>query len=204
MPGLPGFPSRLRACPAGGWGLEKKEKPPQTGLRRLFLFWYPEPGLNRHGIGRGILSPLCLPIPPSGRGFLFSWQLLRRQGAGVARRGPSRYTARGSAVTGEARQGGTFSYDSALSGSCRTPAPVGVEGREAHRDTCRGRHGLSDSCEGTAALWGASPARYPVRDRPPCRCRGKTSAREFVWAQSAIVHGRDRPCSGRGRGRRHL
>ena len=48
MPGLPGFPSRLRACPAGGWGLEKKEKPPQTGLRRLFLFWYPEPGLNRH------------------------------------------------------------------------------------------------------------------------------------------------------------
>ena len=47
-PGLPGFPSRLRACPAGGWGLEKKEKPPQTGLRRLFVFWYPEPGLNRH------------------------------------------------------------------------------------------------------------------------------------------------------------
>lgn len=36
-PGLPGFPSRLRACPAGGWGLEKKEKPPQTGLRRLFF-----------------------------------------------------------------------------------------------------------------------------------------------------------------------
>lgn len=80
---------------------------------------------------RGILSPLCLPIPPSGRGLLFSWQLLRRQGAGVARRGPSRYTARGSAVTGEARQGGTFSYDSALSGSCRTPAPVGAEGRES-------------------------------------------------------------------------
>jgi hypothetical protein len=33
----------------------------------LFL-WYPEPGSNRHGReGRGILSPLCLPIPPSGR-----------------------------------------------------------------------------------------------------------------------------------------
>ena len=55
--------------------------------------------MNRHGIGRGILSPLCLPIPPSGRGLLCSWQLLRRQGAGVARRGPSRYTAPGSAVT---------------------------------------------------------------------------------------------------------
>ena len=116
--------------------------------------------MNRHGIGRGILSPLCLPIPPSGRGLLCSWQLLRRQGAGVARRGPSRYTARGSAVTGEARQGGAFSYGSALSGSCRTPAPVGGEGREAHRDTRQGRHGLSGSCEGTAAK-GCLGARRP-------------------------------------------
>ena len=33
-------------------------------------------------------------------------------------------------------------------------------------------------------------------DRPPCRCRGKASAREFVVAQSSIVHGRGRPCSG--------
>ena len=150
---------------------------------------------------RGILSPLCLPIPPSGRGLLFSWQLLRRQGAGVARRGPSRYTARGSAVTGEARQGGTFSYDSALSGSCRTPAPVGAEGRESSSGHVpRPSRTVRQLRRNSRARmpWGASPARYPVRDRPPCRCRGKASAREFVvaQAQSAIVHGRGRPCSG--------
>lgn len=155
--------------------------------------------MNRHGIGRGILSPLCLPIPPSGRGLLCSWQLLRRQGAGVARRGPSRYTARGSAVTGEARQGGTFSYDSALSGSCRTPAPVGAEGRESSSGHVpRPSRTVRQLRRNSRARmpWGASPARYPVRDRPPCRCRGKASARELVVAQSAIVHGRGRPCSG--------
>lgn len=81
-------------------------------------------------------------------------------------------------------------------GRAARPLLSGRKAGKAHRDTCRGRHGLSGSCEGTAALWGASPARYPVRDRPPCRCRGKASAREFVVAQSAIVHGRGRPCSG--------
>lgn len=32
------------------------------------LLWCPEPELNRHGTLRflGILSPVCLPIPPSG------------------------------------------------------------------------------------------------------------------------------------------
>ena len=29
--------------------------------------WCPEPDSNRHGRSRGILSPLCLPISPSGR-----------------------------------------------------------------------------------------------------------------------------------------
>ena len=28
--------------------------------------WCPEPESNRHGLRRGILSPLCLPISPSG------------------------------------------------------------------------------------------------------------------------------------------
>lgn len=31
-----------------------------------FAFWYPEPDSNRHAFGLGILSPMCLPIPPSG------------------------------------------------------------------------------------------------------------------------------------------
>ena len=29
--------------------------------------WYPEPDLNRHAFRRGILNPLCLPIPPPGQ-----------------------------------------------------------------------------------------------------------------------------------------
>ncbi len=29
--------------------------------------WCPEPGSNRHSLRRGILSPLCLPVSPSGR-----------------------------------------------------------------------------------------------------------------------------------------
>ena len=34
-------------------------------------FWCPGPELNRHGTLRflGILSPVCLPIPPPGHGF---------------------------------------------------------------------------------------------------------------------------------------
>ena len=31
-----------------------------------FVVWCPEPESNRHGRSRGILSPLCLPISPSG------------------------------------------------------------------------------------------------------------------------------------------
>ena len=44
----PASPSACGLVPPVDGGLEKKEKPPQTGLRRLFVFWYPEPGLNRH------------------------------------------------------------------------------------------------------------------------------------------------------------
>lgn len=167
----------------------------------------PGAGLEPARLGRGILSPLCLPIPPSGRGLLCSWQLLRRQGAGVARRGPSRYTARGSAVTGEARQGGTFSYDSALSWPCRTPAPVGAEGREAHRDTCQGSHGLSGSCEGTAAQ-GCLGARRPHGTPFAADRRAGAEARHPLGSSfglsplsSMAVAARVR---GRGRGRRHL
>ena len=32
----------------------------------LFLLWCPGPDSNRHGISRGILSPLRLPISPPG------------------------------------------------------------------------------------------------------------------------------------------
>ena len=32
----------------------------------LYDWWCPEPDLNRYAQGRGILSPLCLPISPSG------------------------------------------------------------------------------------------------------------------------------------------
>ena len=33
--------------------------------------WYPEPDLNRHAFRRGILNPLCLPIPPPGHREVF-------------------------------------------------------------------------------------------------------------------------------------
>lgn len=101
---------------------------------------------------RGILSPLCLPIPPSGRGLLCSWQLLRRQGAGVARRGPSRYTAPGSAVTGETRKGRASSHRSALPGPCRR-ASLWRRGRRGWSTgtSARGRHGLSGSGEGKSS-----------------------------------------------------
>ena len=39
---------------------------------RLYIFWYPERGSNPHVlIGQRILSPLRLPIPPSGRTIVF-------------------------------------------------------------------------------------------------------------------------------------
>ncbi len=47
--------------------IDKKKKPWEI---RAFLvpFWYPEWDLNPHSRnGQGILSPSCLPIPPSGR-----------------------------------------------------------------------------------------------------------------------------------------
>ena len=93
--GTPGGPAGRR-CPgpapgstghgSGGRTEAHAKGRRRAPLRRPFMRWYPEPGLNRHGIGRGILSPLCLPIPPSGRGLLCSWPLLRRQGAAPAER----------------------------------------------------------------------------------------------------------------------
>ena len=46
-----------------------------TWLCRHKNLWCPKPDLNRHGSNiRGILSPLCLPIPPPGQHlFFFIW-----------------------------------------------------------------------------------------------------------------------------------
>ena len=42
--------------------------------------WCPGPDSNRHAVlGRGILSPLCLPIPPPGRGIMRNVDQPRRR-----------------------------------------------------------------------------------------------------------------------------
>ena len=56
---LPGTSLRVN----GARGFDKATK------QLLVWSWCPEPDSNRHGPFRvlGILSPVCLPIPPSGR-----------------------------------------------------------------------------------------------------------------------------------------
>ena len=39
----------------------------QIGMLREWSYWCPGPDSNRHGISRGILSPLRLPISPPGQ-----------------------------------------------------------------------------------------------------------------------------------------
>ena len=172
----------------------------------------PGAGLEPARLGRGILSPLCLPIPPSGRGLLCSWPLLRRQGAGtggpgVARRAASRYTAQGSAVA--RRPGKDVRFRAALlcPGHAARPLLSGRKAGKAHRDTCRGRHGLSGSCEGTAAQ-GCFGARRPRGIPFATDRRAGAEARHPLGSSfglsplsSMAVAARVR---GRGRGRRHL
>ena len=130
---------------------------------------------------------MCLPIPPSGRGLLCSWQLLRRQGAGVARRGPSRYTAPGSAVTErpvkEVRPCTAVRCPGHAAG-----LRLGIA-EDGDGPPGRAREGVT-GCQAAAkgdprkdALGARRPWRYPVRCSPPCPCRYKTSARESVAAR---------------------
>ncbi len=64
----PGFEPGIRALQAPAlatWLCRHLSKP------FIFKRWCPGPDLNRHGRNdRGILSPLCLPIPPPGQKFV--------------------------------------------------------------------------------------------------------------------------------------
>jgi hypothetical protein len=50
---------------------DRYERSALTILSYTPLTWYPLPDSNRYALWRGILSPLCLPIPPSGQNTLY-------------------------------------------------------------------------------------------------------------------------------------
>jgi hypothetical protein len=63
-----------------------------TGLSTwIFQAWCPEPDSNRHGLFRvlGILSPVCLPIPPSGHGSVRFEQIPSTKSTGGKSKGLS-------------------------------------------------------------------------------------------------------------------
>jgi hypothetical protein len=69
-------------------GVEKKKGLQQTDCNPLYLLWCPERESNSHSCkNRGILSPLRLPIPPSGlyhttRIKITSWLRICQENAG--------------------------------------------------------------------------------------------------------------------------
>ena len=67
-------------------------------------FWCPGPDLNRQAVsGRGILSPLCIPVSPPGRGCGRAWPAASRRfdplidggGEAAAQTGPARRSSAG-------------------------------------------------------------------------------------------------------------
>ncbi len=83
MEATPGFEPGIRALQARALATWLCRLIVASFIKRLF-WWCPGPDLNRHSCNsRGILSPLCLPIPPPGLNWAPSFFTnLLKNGAG--------------------------------------------------------------------------------------------------------------------------
>ena len=72
-------------CRSARRGVEPDTGPGLVASSLLLIWdWCPGPGSNRHGATlQGILSPLCLPVPPPGRGSSAWGKPCRELGAGL-------------------------------------------------------------------------------------------------------------------------